>query len=228
MDLKKIKNEENELYKIVRQTVIDLKSELTKELVSNFPEASIKFVKDVPYSWIKDTLEEKGTRVHNIAIKTDKGKTRKAYSDGGIVYINIFNIKIPIAWYELKSSNSSSKHGVRGQATGLISEQNNRCKLWTSIFNTQLKPLVAIMVGSDFNKDLGLYNIQRISDDLFTNGNCNPYEENNVNNTSWFFYSENFSNEELRKIVKETLETNFYKALNLMITHYSYYQTIKK
>ena len=137
------------------------------------------------------------------------------------------NVKLPLIWVETKSSNScTTNNGQRGQATGLITESAERCREWTSPIDNIIKPLVAIMTGTDFNKDRGIYNIDRITTDLHTSGNLNPYqEEQDIKKTkgvAWLYYKENFDESELESIMLNIIKTNIEKMKTILINFTSF------
>lgn len=187
-----------------------------KSLKDIKPSVKIRYAKEVPFSWIKEMKQYFGENTDYISTMTDCGEDKKSSVDGGVVFLEIFGIKLPLAWFEVKSSNSCKKHSSRGQATGLISEQESRCRSWCSPFLCKVKPLVAIMQGEDFNAENGNYNIDRIKMDLHTSGNCSPYDENVRDSVSWLFYGKSFTQSQLESIVYKVIDTNVKKMKEII------------
>lgn len=128
-----------------------------------------------------------------------------------MIFVRLGGKNLPLAWFEVKTSYScTTGKGTRGQATGLISEQESRCRAWASSVNYKIKPLVAFMQGTDFNESLGKYNIDRIRMDLYTKGNKNPYEEGG-DGSAWLFFQERFSETELENLIRDAINTNIEK-----------------
>ena len=210
----KSKIDDKLLYRTVSNLYRRYKRDWENEFKSIDDTINIHFVRNVPYSLIKDTLGKLNMYNGYIETKTDSGNDKKSSTDGGVIYVTIGNsISLPLAWFEVKSSNSCLKKG-RGQASGLITEQESRCRAWSSCICNKVKPLVAFMHGYDFDKKFGTYNIDRIKMDLHTEGNKNPYNENNDSCSSWLFYKREFTEEEIEKnalkaiiINKEKLKT---------------------
>ena len=191
---------------------------------------SLKLLRNVPYRYISETQNFFGWKV-GVNTITDSGEEKMNKTDGGVIFINIQymnnNVKLPLIWVETKSSNScTTNNGQRGQATGLITESAERCREWTSPIDNIIKPLVAIMTGTDFNKDRGTYNIDRITTDLHTLGNLNPYqEEQDIKKTkgvAWLYYKENFDESELESIMLNIIKTNIEKMKTILINFTSF------
>lgn len=199
------------LYSSVSNVYLKNKGDWQKQLRSVNKDASIHISRDIPYSYIKDTMEYFGKYADYVETKTDNGSVKKSSSDGGVIFVRIDGINLPLNWFEVKTSYScTTGKGTRGQATGLISEQESRCRAWASSVNYKIKPLVAVMQGTDFNENRGKYNIDRIRMDLHTKGNKNPYEEGD-DGSAWLFYQERFSETELENLIFEAINTNIEK-----------------
>lgn len=191
--------------KVYRRVKKPIENEL-KQINSNI---SIHFERNVPYSYIKDANKYVGKNIDYIGTLTDSGKEKKSSADGGVITIKFSeNFRLPLLWVEGKSSYSCTKgKGTRGQATGLITEQAERCRTWVSVSNHKIKPLLAFMQGTDFNSKNGTYNIDRIRGDLHTIGNVNPYDEG-TDGVSWLYFQEKFSSYELEEIIESVLLKN--------------------
>lgn len=199
------------LYNKVSTIYARHKEEWEKVLSKYFP-VTLHINRKIPYSMIKESREICGKNADFTSTTTDSGKERTSNADGGVIYAKINNLTIPLAWFEVKSSNSSTaKAKSRGQATGLIAEQAARCMSWVEGIDFKIKPLIVFMQGTDFIKEDGEYNINRIRDDLHTVGNCNPYEEDNKCNVSWFFFQKEFTEEELESYIYSAIATNIEK-----------------
>ena len=180
-------------------------------LIPNDMDVSIHYINTIPYSYIKDARKYFGLPYDYIGTVTDKGKVKKSDPDGGAICVKVNcddkDIYIPICWYEVKTSYScTTGTGARGQATGLIAEQESRCRAWAQCINYKVKPLIAIMQGTDFDENRGIYNIDRIKMDLHTRGNVDPYVEGN-DGVAWLYYNEKLTDEELENIVYNTMNT---------------------
>lgn len=177
-------------------------------------DVEINFSKTVPNSWIKESLNNRGFCSNYISDITDCGRNKESVTDGGVIYVSFDNIKLPIVWVEVKSSNScTTGTHQRGQATGLITEQAERCRDWCS--DTGVKPLVAIMLGTDFDEKLGLYNINRIRQDLHTYGNINPYTEGGPG-VSWLFINPDIYSDSFEKKIQNIVELNIEKMKDFL------------
>lgn len=199
------------LYNSVSNVFLKNKGEWEKQLRSVNKDASIHILRNIPYSYIKDSMEYCGKYTEYIETKTDNGGVKKNSSDGGVIFVRLGGKNLPLAWFEVKTSYScTTGKGTRGQATGLISEQESRCRAWASSVNYKIKPLVAFMQGTDFNESLGKYNIDRIRMDLYTKGNKNPYEEGG-DGSAWLFFQERFSETELENLIRDAINTNIEK-----------------
>lgn len=218
------KQMDDNIHDIVSNLYIKYKKRWEQDLQSTTDKSlTLQFVRDVPYSDIVNCVNYFGGDLSHVSTVSDKGKVRMSKTDGGVICIKVGvgveeSIKIPIVWIETKSSNScTTNDGQRGQATGLITEQADRCADWTYPFGIgELKPLIAIMTGTDFDEDRGTYNINRIREDLNTVGNIDPYiEESNKRGKrkgfAWFYYQEEISNENIRGIILNAIETNIEK-----------------
>ena len=203
-------NSDNLLRDRVSEFYKRYKFDLQKKLEEIDGNLSIGFSNVISYQDIKNANIYYGENSDYIGTKTDSGAEKISVPDGGVIYLSYFGIKIPLAWFEIKSSNSCM-NGTRGQASGLISEQAERCASWTSKFEGDLKPLVAFMEGMDFNEKFGKYNVERIQMDLHTVGNNNPYEENRKRCVSWLFFQEQFSKDDLDKKIKMVVNENLNK-----------------
>lgn len=207
------------LYKTVSNVYRKNKGDWQNKLSSINKNVSIHISRDIPYSFIKDAMEYYGKYANYIGTTTDNGGVKKNSTDGGVIYVQIENIKLPINWFEVKTSYScTTGKGTRGQATGLISEQESRCRAWASSVNYKVKPLVAFMQGTDFNEKFGKYNIDRIRMDLHTRGNENPYVEGNDDGVAWLFYQEKFTQIELENLIFEAINTNINKIIEIIST----------
>lgn len=206
--------------KVLREAVTDVylkhKGTWESSIKKVNKQAKLHYTKHIPMSWIKDARVYFGKHSDYVNISTDYGDDKKSSVDGGVIYVELFNIKLPLGWFEVKSSNSCKKHKARGQATGLITEQESRCRSWCSPILNQVKPLVAFMHGEDFNPENGNYNIDRIKMDLHTAGNCSPYVENVTDCVSWLFYSKSFSQERLEEIIFDVINTNIEKMKDVI------------
>lgn len=205
------------LYAAVSNVYRRNKGEWLNSLNAVNKDVSIHISRDIPYSFIKDAMEHCGKYAGYIGTTTDNGGAKKNSTDGGVIYVKVGSINLPISWFEVKTSYScTTGKGTRGQATGLISEQESRCRAWASSVNCKIKPLVAFMQGTDFNEELGAYNIDRIRMDLHTKGNENPYIEGTDEGVAWLFYQEKFTETELENIILNTVNTNIEKMKDIL------------
>ena len=205
------------LYSAVSNVYRKNKGDWQKKLRSVNKNASIHISRDIPYSFIKDAMEHCGKCADYVGTTTDGGGVKKNSTDGGVIYVKIGDINLPINWFEVKTSYScTTGKGTRGQATGLISEQESRCRAWASSVNYRVKPLVAVMQGTDFNEELGTYNIDRIRMDLHTKGNENPYKEGNDDGVAWLFFQERFTETELENLILNAINTNVEKMKEIL------------
>lgn len=205
------------LYETVSNVCLKYKINWERELNSKNINSEIHITKKIPHLFIKEAREYFGLPSEHIATKTDCGLEKSSNSDGGVVYVDVNGVRLPLAWFETKASFSCTNgDGQRGQATGLIGEQAERCRTWSSCIRNKIKPLVAVMCGTDFDESLGQYNINRIQLTLHTRGNVNPYSEGNDDCVSWLFYQKTFSDKELKEIVKTVIETNIKKMKEII------------
>lgn len=219
------KKMDDSIYTVVGELYLKYKKSWERELQNSTDKhISLHFVRDLSYLDIKQTVETFGYSGEHIGTQTDKGKLKLNKTDGGIIYIKITTddkvIKLPIIWVETKSSNScTTNKGERGQAVGLITEQAGRCANWIYPIirnDRQLyKPMVAIILGTDFNIDKGIYNIDRIRLDLNSVGNIDPYLESALKpkkeGVTWFYFQEKMSNDEISKIIFNAININVNK-----------------
>lgn len=205
---------EDSLKEIAKDIILRKRSIWEDTMNSIYPGAKLHFSVDFAYKDIKHTLDVLGYYSEYINTKTDTGLDKKREPDGGIMYVTIplkdTKIFIPIAWVEIKESNScTTGKGTRGQAVGLITEQAETCRLWVNALGGRIKPLIAFVEGSDFDSEIGTYNIDRIMNDLHTKGNVNPYAESNDNLcVSWLFYNKKFSSEDFIKKMELAMDKN--------------------
>lgn len=205
------------LYGAVSNVYRKNKGDWQKQISSVNESATIHISRDIPYSFIKDAMEHCGKYAGYIGTKTDGGSSKKNSTDGGVIYVKVGSVNLPISWFEVKTSYScTTGKGTRGQATGLIGEQESRCRAWASSVDLKIKPLVAFMQGTDFNEELGIYNIDRIRMDLHTMGNENPYDEGNDEGVAWLFYQERFTEPELESIILDVISTNIEKMKDIL------------
>lgn len=216
-----VKYGEITLLEEVQKVYLDEKDNLLEILKKGNENVKIHIYENVPHSYIKEAREYKNIESSFIGTKTDKGGIKQSRPDGGIICVQVptenGNIILPLAWFELKSSWSSTKHGTKGQASGLIAEQDSRCRAWVEPMGQPFKPLVAFMIGSDYNTDNGTYNIDRITLNLATIGNKNPYEEN-TSGVSWLFYKEKYTPKEYRQCIKNVLYENAYHMRDILLS----------
>lgn len=201
--------EDKKLLESVAKVYRRVKKRIETELKRINPSITIHFERNIPYSYIKDANKCVNKNVDYIGTLTDSGKEKKSSADGGVITIKLLeNFRLPLLWVEGKTSYSCTKgKGTRGQATGLITEQAERCRTWVSVSNHKFKPLLAFMQGTDFNSQNGIYNIDRIRGDLHTIGNVNPYDEG-TDGVSWLYFQEKFSQSDLENIIEFALLTN--------------------
>ena len=217
------KQSDERIYKIVNELYFKYKRNWEQYLQNEFNKPlTIKFTRNIPYSDIVDARTYFGKKSDHIGVFTDTGEVKLNKTDGGVIYVEIqdgdTSVKLPIVWVETKSSNScTTNKGTRGQATGLIAEQAQRTTQWVSIIDKKVKPLVSIMMGTDFNEKRGIYNIDRIRMDLETKGNIDPYEEG-LDGVSWFYFQENFTNIELKNLIFNSIKINLEKMKEVLMT----------
>lgn len=210
---------EERILSVVQNLFLNKNDEWNKSIKSICRNAKVKFSKRVPYSWIKESLNKRMLCSNYIREKTDCGMDKKSETDGGVIYICFDDIKLPVVWIEIKSSNSCTTNtrkngkGARGQATGLITEQAERCRDWC--VDTGVKPLVAIMIGTDFDENLGSYNIDRIRQDLHTSGDINPYSEGGPG-VSWLMINPDIYSDSFEKKIQNIVELNIEKMKDFL------------
>ena len=214
------KIEEN-LRSITKDILLRKKIEWEGMLKDIYPNARVHYSVDFAYKDIKSTLDKMGFYTGYIKTKTDCGADKRRDSDGGIIYITAQiggeYIYIPIAWIEIKSSSSCTKTESRGQATGLITEQAETCRIWANAFGGYIKPLIAFLEGDDFDSSIGFYNIDRIRINLQTEGNKDPYKEKNNNLcVSWFFFSPKFSDSDFANKIELAIDKNVRAAKTIL------------
>lgn len=175
---------------------------------------------NIPKECIKDTMGSFGLSSAHISEFTDTGRKRSNKVNGGVVRIDAElpdgrSFSIPLGWFEIKLSDSVRKGNPRGNVSSLILEKESLCRDWASCFGYDVKPLVALFGGSDFDDKLGEYTINRIREGLRTMGNESPYGKN-PNCVSWFYYKKEFTQSDMFKIVRDTLLENSKHAVSVL------------
>lgn len=216
-----VKYGEVTLLEVVQKVYLKEKYNLLEILKEGNENVKILFQKKVPHSYIKEARDYKNLESTFIGTVTDNGGVKQSVPDGGIICVQVStengHVTLPLAWFELKSSWSGTKNGAKGQASGLIAEQDSRCRAWVEPMGQSFKPLVAFMVGSDYNVDNGSYNIDRITLNLATMGNRNPYNEN-TSGVSWLFYKEKYTPKEYMQNIKDVLYENAYRMRDILLS----------
>ena len=71
------------------------------------------------------------------------------------------------------------------------------------------------MIGTDFDENLGSYNIDRIRQDLHTSGDINPYSEGGPG-VSWLMINPDIYSDSFEKKIQNIVELNIEKMKDFL------------